>query len=269
MGRGLRWRGKLYLAGLYAFLFFPALFVVLFSFNASRFWAFPLRGLTLRWYEELIQRPDAVEAARNSLIVALPATAIALLLGGASAFAFHRWRFRLKSTAEGVVLLPQLLPTLIWGIALLLFLTSLGVTTGLLTVILGHVLLTTPYVLLLVTARYHSLDPNLENAARSLGASSWRIYRRILLPHLAPSLIASGLIAFAISFSDLIVAFLLSGGGFNTLPVFIYSLIQFEPSPVINAVASLVFGVAILTIAGAMLVGGREVAFLGKGKSRG
>jgi spermidine/putrescine transport system permease protein len=128
------------------------------------------------------------------------------------------------------------------------------------------VLLTTPYIFLLVNARYHSLDPNLEFAARSLGASTGRIFMKIVLPHIAPGLLAGGIIAFAISFGDLILAFFLSGAGFNTLPVFIYSLIQIEPSPVINAVASLVFGVAVVAIIAAMIIGGRDVALVREGR---
>lgn len=262
MGRGIGWTGRIYLFLVYGFLFFPALLVVMFSFNDSRFWAFPLRGFTWRWYEELMQRSDALAAAKNSLSVALPTMVIAVLIGSAFALALHRWRFRLKGAAEGVLLMPQLIPSLIWGLALLLFVSAVKFPTGAPTIIIGHVLLTTPYVFLLVNARYHSLDPNLEYAARSLGASTGRIFGRIVLPHIAPGLLAGGIIAFAISFGDLILAFFLSGGGFNTLPVFIYSLIQIEPSPVINAVASLVFGVAVIAIVAAMVIGGRDVALV-------
>lgn len=260
MDRGVGWPGRIYLVLVYSFLFFPTLLVVLFSFNDSRFWAFPLRGVTLRWYEELMQRPDALAAAKNSLTVALPTMIIAVLIGGAFALAVHRWHFRLKGATEGLLLMPQLIPSLIWGLALLLFVSAVNLPTGAPTIVVGHVLLTTPYVFLLVNARYHTLDPNLEFAARSLGASTGRIFMRIVLPHIAPGILAGGIIAFAISFGDLILAFFLSGSGFNTLPVFIYSLIQIEPSPVINAVASIVFGVAVVAIICAVLIGGREMA---------
>ena len=264
MHRHLRWLGILHIALVYGFLFFPALLVVAFSFNQSRFWAFPLKGFTFRWYEEMLDRADALQAVRNSLFVATPTMVFAVLLGGAVAVALYRWRFRLKGAAEGIILLPQLIPSLIWAIALLLFLTALEAPMGAATVIVGHVLFTAPYVFLLVNARFHSFDPNLEDAARGLGAGPGRILLRIVLPHLAPALVSGGLIAFAISFSDLIIAFFLAGGDFNTLPVFIYSLIQFEPSPVINALASVVFGIAVVTILSAMAIGGREIMFVSK-----
>lgn len=267
MDRRLGWMGTVYLGLVYAFLFFPAILVVVFSFNRSRFWAFPLKGFTIRWYEELVLRPEALEAVRNSLVVAVPTMILAALVGGSVAIAFHRRRFRLKGAAEGLMLMPLLIPSLIWGIALLIFLTALKMPMGAATVVAGHVLFTTPYVILLVNARFHTLDPNLESAARSLGAGGWMTFREVVLPHLMPALISGGLISFAISFSDLILAFFLAGGGFNTLPVYIYSLIQFEPSPVINAVASLVFAVAVVVMLAALVVGGREAVLVGPEES--
>lgn len=259
MGERTKWPGYVYLFVVYIFLFFPALLVVAFSFNQSRFWAFPFTGLTWRWYIELVNRPQAIEAVQNSIIVAVATMVLAVTIGGGVAIALHRSRFRLKGTFESSLLLPQLVPALIWSIALLVFLSYLGVRRGAATIIIGHTLFTAPYVLLLVNARLHSFDPNLEAAARGLGASAFRFFREIMLPHIAPGLLAGGLIAFAISFSDLVIAIFLTGSGFGTLPIYIYSLIQFEPSPVINAVASLIFLTAVGVMLAALLIGGRDV----------
>ena len=158
---------------------------------------------------------------------------------------------------------PLLIPNLILGIALLILLVAFKVRMGAHTVILGHTLFTIPYVVLLLNARYYAFDTNLEAAARSLGAGTWMTFRRVVLPHLAPALISGGLVAFAISFNELIIAFFLTGGGFNTLPVYMYSLIEFEPSPVINALASGVFLLATLAIGIAMAIGGRAVVMMG------
>jgi len=263
-----RWLASAYLILVYVFLFVPSIFVVLFSFNDSQFWSFPLKGLTLRWYAELIDRPDAMTALRNSVMVAAVTVVFSVAFGGSAAVAYHRWRVRAAALAEGVMLLPQLIPTLIWGLGLLLTLTAIQAPMGASTVILGHVLYNTPYIFLLVRARYHSLDPNLELAARSLGESPLGAFRRIVLPHLAPSLLAGALLSFAVSFSDVVIAFLLSGGGFNTLPVFIYSLIQNEPSSIINAVASIVFVVALSGMLGALLFVGKEAALIKGQESR-
>ena len=255
--------GIAYLGLVYLFLFFPAILVVVFSFNNSRFWIFPLKGFTLRWYEELASMPDALEAIRNSFLVAFPTMLLSVLVGGMVAFAFFRWRFRLKGAAEGLMIAPLLIPNLILGIALLILLVAFKVRMGAHTVILGHTMFTIPYVVLLLNARYYAFDPSLEAAARSLGAGTWMTFRRVVLPHLAPALISGGLVAFAISFNELILAFFLTGGGFNTLPVYMYSLIEFEPSPVINALASGVFLFATLSIGIAMVIGGRAVVMMG------
>lgn len=264
----LRLGGTVYLAALYLFLFFPALLVVIFSFNDSRFWAFPLRGFTLRWYAALFGRVEALDALWNSVTVAVPAVACSVALGTGLVLAFHRRRFPLRGVLEGIVLLPLLIPSLIWALALLLLLTYFAVPTGAATVTLGHVLYTTPFVVLLVTTRMRSLDPNLEDAARSLGAGTGMVFHRIVVPHLMPALVAGALIAFAVSFSDLIVAFFLGGGGFNTLPVFIYSLIQFEPTPMINAVSALILAIGSLCVLAAMRIGGRDALTFGKGGPR-
>lgn len=257
--------GYVYLFMVYAFLFFPAILVVVFSFNSSRFWMFPLKSFSWRWYEDLLARPQAIRAVENSLIVAVPTVVLAVLIGGCVAIAMHRMRFRGRGALEGALLLPQLIPTLIWSIALLGFVVLLGLPRGAPTIVVGHTLFTVPYVVLLVTTRLHSFDPDLENAARSLGAGTGRFFLKVMLPHLSPALVSSGLIAFAISFSDLVIAFFLAGGGFDTLPIYIYSLIQFEPSPVINAVASIILGTAVLAIVLALVLSGREALIPGSG----
>jgi spermidine/putrescine transport system permease protein len=260
--------GKIYLAVIYAFLFFPALLVVVFSFNASRFWAFPLRGFTTRWYEEAFARYEAIEAIWNSVTVACLTTIVAMILGTAAAVGLHQLRSRARGVLEGVILLPQLIPSLIWSIAILAFLSILGLPTSAGTVTLGHVLLTCPFVFLLISTRLMNMNPNLEDAARSLGAG-WQYYaRRVLFPHLVPAICSSALITFAISFSDLIVAFFLTGGGFNTLPVYMYSLIQFEPSPMINSIASMVFGVGVGLALIAFAIGGRDAILPGRQEVR-
>ena len=262
------WLSLAYLVLIYGFLFIPAVVVVLFSFNDSQFWSFPLKGLTLRWYIQLLERPDAITALWNSIIVAVPTMIFAVLIGGGVAVAFHQWQARLAGVAEGVMLLPQLIPTLIWGLGLLLLMTALQAPMGAPTIIVAHLLYTTPYVFLLVRSRYATLDDNLERAARGLGSTPLHAFRRVVLPHLAPSLVAGGLLAFAVSFSDLVLAYLLSGNGFNTLPVFIYSLIQYEPSSMINAVASVVFIVAISSMLGALFFVGKDAVLIGEEKPR-
>ena len=209
--------GRVYLLVIYAFLFLPAILVVVFSFNSSRFWAFPLRGFTTRWYEEAFARDTALEAIWNSLHVASLTTFISLFLGASAAIGTRRLRPRVRDRLEGIIMLPQLIPSLIWSIAILAFLSALQLPSGILTVTVGHVLLTCPFVFLLISTRLMTMNSSLEDAARGLGASWFYYVRRVMMPHLIPAIFSSMLITFAISFSDLIVAFFLTGGSFNTL----------------------------------------------------
>ena len=128
--------------------------------------------------------------------------------------------------------MPLLLPGLIWGIALLILFSRLGIELSIFTVLIAHVLLTLPLVVLTVTTRLQTLDPRVEEAAMSLGATYPEMVYRVILPHVAPALVASGLMAFTISFNEFVLAFFLTGGGFQTLPIYIYSLIRWESSPI-------------------------------------
>ena len=254
--------GAVYLGLVYAFLFLPTVLVVLFSFNSARFWSFPLRDFSWRWYLALLDRPDALAALGNSLIVAAFVVPLALLCGTCLAFAFHRWATPIRPLAELLILMPLLIPALVWAIALLLFLSWLHIPLGAPSVIGAQTLYLTAYTFLLAGARFRSLDPAWEDAGRSLGAGSRLILRRIVLPHIVAALLAGALLTFALSFSDLIIAFFLGGNGFNTLPVFIYGTIESEPSPMVNAVSTIIFGSGLLCLLAAVAVVGRDVVLL-------
>jgi spermidine/putrescine transport system permease protein len=254
--------GALYLGLVYVFLFAPTVLVVLFSFNSGRFWSFPLRAFSWRWYAALLDRPDALAALGNSLSVAGAVVPLALACGTCLAFAFHRWATPIRAPAELLILMPLLIPALIWAISLLLFLTWLHVPLGAPTVIGAQTLYLTTYTFLLAGARFRSLDPAWEDAARSLGAGTRLILRRVVLPHVLPALLAGALLTFALSFSDLVIAFFLGGNGFNTLPVFIYGIIESEPSPMVNAVSTIVFGAGLLCLLVAVAVVGKDAVLL-------
>ena len=166
---------------------------------------------------------------------------------------------RLRRTADFILPLPLLVPSLIWSIALLLTISKLHLLPSVWTVYLGHVLLTIPFVFLLVTIRVSNFNPEWAEAADSLGASRWLFVRKVFLPHVAPALIAGAVMAFTISFNDFIVAYFLTGTGFNTLPVYIYSYIQNISDPSIAAVSTAVFVFALTLFLLAVLLQGREV----------
>jgi spermidine/putrescine transport system permease protein len=261
----------IYLALVYLFLFAPSLVVVVFSFNKSRFFSLPIRGFTTSWYHEMLVRQPLIEAAKNSLIVALLTLLIATTLGGITGIILARLRTRsaLKALVAGVIPMPLLLPGLIWGIALLILFSRAGFDLSVFTVLIAHVLLTLPLVVLTVTTRLQTLDPRVEEAALSLGATYPETVRRVVLPHVAPALVASGLMAFTISFNEFVLAFFLTGGGFQTLPIYIYSMIRWESSPIINAAATVMLVFAgVLVLLMYWLEGARALRSLGRGNAK-
>ena len=256
-----------FLSLVYLFLFLPSIIVVAFSFNQSRFFSLPMRGFTTSWYGEMAARQPLIDATKNSFYVALLTVVVSTLLGGITGIVLARWREHrgLQSVVSSIIPMPLLLPGLIWGIALLILFSRAGAALSIFTVLVAHVLLTLPLVVLTVRTRLHTLDPRVEEAAMSLGATYPETVYRVVLPHVAPALLAAGLMAFTISFNEFVLAFFLTGGGFQTLPIYIYSLIRWESSPIINAVATvmLVFA-AILVLLMYWVEGARALRSLGR-----
>lgn len=178
-----------------------------------------------------------------------------------------RWRQNSgwRTVATSVIPMPLLLPGLIWGIALLILFSRLDTPLSIVTVLIAHVLLTLPLVVLTVSTRMQTLDPRIEEAAMSLGATYPETLYRVVLPHVAPALLSSALMAFTISFNEFVLAFFLTGGGFQTLPIYIYSLIRWESSPIINAAATvmLVFA-ALMVLLMYWLEGARALRAIGR-----
>jgi spermidine/putrescine transport system permease protein len=258
-----------YLTLVYLFLFAPSIVVVAFSFNQSRFFSLPMRGFTTDWYREMLNREPLLEATKNSFAVAILTVICATVLGGVAGIVLARWRGGrgTRAIVTSVIPMPLLLPGLIWGIALLILFSRLGTALSIFTVLIAHVLLTLPLVVLTVTTRMQNLDPRVEEAAMSLGATYPETVRRVVMPHLAPALLASALMAFTVSFNEFVLAFFLTGGGFQTLPIYIYSLIRWEASPVINAVAAAMLAFAgILVLCMYWLEGARALRALGRGR---
>ncbi|MCA9858780.1 MAG: ABC transporter permease [Thermomicrobiales bacterium] len=230
----------LFLALVFLFLFAPSVVVVVFSFNESRFFSLPIKGYTFDWYREMIHRTPLIDATKNSFYIATLTVVVSVGLGSITGVIFNRWRANriVKSMISSVIPMPLLLPGLIWGLALLILFSRFDVRLSIWTVLAAHVLLTLPLVILIISTRLQTLDPAVEEAALSLGATYPETLYRVVLPHIAPALLASGLMTFTISFNEFILSFFLTGGGFNTLPIYIYSLIRWEASPIINAIAT-------------------------------
>jgi len=255
---------SLYAASIYLFMFAPIAFLVLFSFNANPSGAFPITGLTTRWYGEMLDDFELRDAFWTSLEVALQVTVLSVLVGTAAAFPLVRGRLRFQNAVRVAVTLPIMLPGLLIGVSMLILLAGvLDLELSRRTAVIGQSIFTTPFVILLVAARLQLLDPKLEWAADDLGASPGRRLRHVVLPALIPALIASALLAFTLSFDEFIITLFVIGGD-QTLPMYIFNHVRYGITPAVNAVASLflVGSFAALSIALALPSGLRSAGRL-------
>ena len=232
-------RGKwLWAAALavYAFLYLPLCIVVVYSFNDSRLnaeWV----GFTWHWYDLLLHDQALLEAAVNSLFIALLSSLFATLLGTMAGLAMHRFRSGLLTF---LVLTPLAMPEILLGVSLLLFFIQvLNLTLGMLSIVLAHTTFSIGFVAVIVRARLAGIDESLFEAARDLGASPWDCFRHVTFRLILPSVVAGALMAFTLSLDDFVITFFTAGVGVSTLPLHIYSMIKISVTPEVNAASTL------------------------------
>lgn len=229
---------RLWTYGVLVFLYLPIAVLVAYSFNASRLnvtW----QGFTLDWYRQLALNAPLKQAALNSLIVALVTTALSIVIGTGGAWLLHRHKFPGARLIQTLVAVPMVMPEILLGISLLVLFATAGVQLGFATVIIGHVTFSFPFVLVAVQARLRGMDPALEEAALDLGATPWRAFRDVILPYLRPAITAGGLMAFTLSWDELIVTFFTADAASATLPLRIFGLAKVGLNPMINALSAL------------------------------
>jgi putative spermidine/putrescine transport system permease protein len=235
-------------AGL-AFLHFPVLIIILYAFTTEdRTYQFPPPGLTLHWFSVAFAREDIWAALRLSLSVAAAATLLALFLGTLAAFALARAEFAGKNTITLLFVLPIALPGIITGIALLSAMRLAGVSPGFWTIVAGHATFCLVIVHNNVIARLRRLPKNWIEASMDLGADGWQTFRHVLLPQIATALLAGGMLAFALSFDEIIVT-LFTAGHQQTLPIWFFNeLFRPRERPITNVVAVAVIAVTLVPI---------------------
>lgn len=230
------------------FFYIPIIILVANSFNASRFgtgW----QGFSLMWYVRLAHEPEIWHAARNSLVIALSATALSLLLGTLAAVALHRFaKSRLQRLHYTLVYTPLVMPEILMGISLLMFFVAAGMRLGLFTIFLSHVTFCISFVAMVVLARLQDFDYSIIEAAQDLGAGWWATTRKVFLPLLLPGLVAGALIAFTLSIDDFVITFFVSGPGSTTLPIRIYSMIKHGSPPLINALSTILLAITFTAV---------------------
>ena len=245
---------------IYAFLFAPIVVLILFSFNQSRR-NFVWTGFTFDWYPRLFSDERILDPLAISLQVALVAVIGATVLGSLLGLGLARLKFRGSGATETLLLLPMVTPEILMGISLLVFFAQLFDLTGSFwQVVIAHIMFCISYVAVTVRARAIGMDPRLEEAARDLGDGAIGAFWHVTLPIIAPAVAAGAMLAFALSFDDLVVTSFNVGVDSTTLPVYIYSAIKLGVSPEINAISSII--VAVVAIA--LVIGWRLGAFRGE-----
>jgi spermidine/putrescine transport system permease protein len=235
------------------FLYLPIVFLVLFSFNDHIVPSLPFRGFTLKWYRELAYDFVLHDALLNSLFIAAVTTVVSTLLGTLAAFPLVRCTFRFKRATRLLVLLPMVIPHFLMGVALLLLFAYAKLPLSRLTVILGHVVFTLPFAVLIVSARLHGFDRTLELAAGDLGASPLRTFWHVTLPLIAPGVLGAALLVFTLSMDEFLITFFVSGQQ-GTLTMYIWSLLKDGIAPRVNALASVLLAASFaLLLLGAWL----------------
>jgi spermidine/putrescine transport system permease protein len=258
LSRSGAWLLRGFFALIVVFLYAPIVILLIFSFNNSNIPAFPLSGLTLHWYHQFLTNSDLRGALETSAIVAAVSSVGAVLLGILASIALVRRRFRARGPVSALLLSPLVIPYVVFGISLLLLFHQLGIPRSILTVVIGHIVISLPYTILVIMPRLQQIDVSLEEAAYDLGASRIRTFRSITLPLILPAVVSAYLIAFTTSFDEYAVASFVVGTR-QTFPIYLYSAVRFPNNlPQVIAVAVVVITVSLIVVVAAEV--GRRVA---------
>lgn len=243
-----------YVGVITAVTYIPIVLTVIYSFNASKI-SSVWEGFSLKWYEELFHDRDMGEALVNSLILAVLSCLCAVLIGTMGALGMHRKKSRLNDAVAYVSMIPIMIPEIILGMVFLSVFSLMGLPFGMLTLVIAHTTFCVPYIYSMVKARLVGMDKSLEEAALDLGASRVRVFFDVTLPLIMPAILSGVMLAFAMSFDDVVISIFVTGPTVNTLPVKIYTKLKTGVTPEINALATLMLAVTILLLTGAGLTG--------------
>lgn len=230
--------GRILLLCTAIFFYAPIFYIILFSFNDSKSLT-TFTGFSLQWYEQMFNDSTMMESVFYTIAIAVLATIISTIVGTLTAIGLSKSNRILKNVVEQVNNLPILNPEIVTGIALLMFFSSLGVTKGFITLLLAHVMFCIPYVILSVTPKIRSLDPNIAEAAMDLGATPMQALLKVIVPQITPGILSGALIAFTMSFDDFVISYFVTGNGVSNISILVYTMSK-RVNPSINALSTLV-----------------------------
>ena len=235
-----KWKwSNLYLVILLLVMYLPLAMVVIFSFNESKLSA-SFTGFSLKWYETLAHDRDLKEALLNSITLGLLSCGISAVIGTLGAVGMARVNYKSKGMMEYLSTIPIMIPEIILGMVFLVFFSMLDLPFGMTTLVIAHTTFCVPYIFMMVKARLVGIDKSLEEAARDLGAGPIRTFFDITMPLIAPAVLSGSLLAFAMSFDDVVISIFVNGPRLNTLPVKVYAQLKTGVTPEINALCTII-----------------------------
>lgn len=244
-----RWFWPTILVLVYGFVFVPLALVVAVSFSADQYLTFPPSGWSLRWYRTLLADPKFTSAAYVSLVVAATVSICSLVIGIPAAMALARGTFRGRAAMQALMLSPLVLPTIVIGLAILLVFSQWKLAATYPGLVLAHLVITLPFAIRILTTSLGTLPPDIEQAAATLGAKPFHVFRTITLPLITPGIAASTALAFILSFDEVVLSLFVVGPRLTTLPVEIYRYVQERTDPFVAAVSVvLILATAIIVL---------------------
>ncbi|MEM6679118.1 MAG: ABC transporter permease [Pseudomonadota bacterium] len=239
---------KIYAWAFVVILYAPILLLPLFSFNQSTYIAFPIEGFTTEWYAQLWDAGPMWTSLANSVWLGACVAVISTTLGVFAAKALTRYRMPGRGPIFGFMMLPLVVPGIVFGVALLILLNRLGVPLSLFTIGLGHILVCTPFAIATLIPRFEGFDASIEEASADLGENAWWTFWRVTFPMVFPGIVASLMLTFTISFDEFIMAFFLAGTE-QTLPIFIWNQLRFpERLPGVLALSTIIIAISFVLV---------------------
>lgn len=235
MSRLLR---NIFMFVVYAYLYIPIIILVTNSFNEDRY-GLSWKGFSWNWYERLFNNDTLIQAAFHSVTIAFFAATLATIVGGLTAIALYRYRFRGKQAVSGMLFIVMMSPDIVMAVSLLALFMVVGISLGFWSLLLAHVTFCLPYVTVTIFSRLNGFDARMLEAAKDLGASEVTIFRKIILPLALPAVVSGWLLSFTISLDDVVVSSFVSGVSYEILPLRIFSLVKTGVTPEVNALATI------------------------------
>lgn len=229
---------RILLAAVIVFFYIPILYTIVFSFNSTRSLT-TFSGFSLRWYEKMFSSSMTMNAIWTTFLVAILATIFSTIIGTITVIGLSKCSKPLRRTVNMVNDLPIMNPEIVTAIGLLMFFATMEISKGFMTMLLAHIAFCVPYVMLSITPRLRTLDPNLADAALDLGANPWQAMWHAIIPQLSPGIFAGALIAFTMSFDDFVISYFVTGNGVQNISILVYTMAK-RVNPSINAISTLV-----------------------------